>query len=67
MATIQEMKELASYCVKGTAPANYSNESVESALRDAFQELAGSVNQFMKNMFLIRLSTLWESSLRLRL
>lgn len=51
MATIQEMKELASYCVKGTAPANYSNESVESALRGAFQELAGSVNQFMKNRY----------------
>lgn len=51
MATIQEMKELASYCVKGTAPANYSNESVENALRDAFQELAGSVNQFMKNRY----------------
>lgn len=51
MATIQEMKELASYCVRGTAPANYSNESVESALHEAFQDLAGSVNQFMKNRY----------------
>lgn len=51
MATLQEIKELALYAAKGTAPANYQVENVNEALRDAFKNLAGSVNQFMKNRY----------------
>ena len=49
--TIKELKELALYAAKNEAPANYSVESVDAALADGFRELAGSVNQFMKNRF----------------
>ena len=42
--TIKEMKELALYAAKGTAPANYSVENVDSALAEGLRELAGSVN-----------------------
>ena len=51
MATLQEIKKLALYAAKGTAPANYQVENVNEALRDAFKDLAGSVNQFMKNRY----------------
>lgn len=51
MATLQEIKELALYAAKGTAPANYQVENVNEALRDAFKDLAGSVNQFMKSRY----------------
>lgn len=51
MATLQEIKELVLYAAKGTAPANYQVENVNEALRDAFKDLAGSVNQFMKNRY----------------
>lgn len=51
MATIKEIKELALYAAKGTAPANYEAENVNEALRDALNDLAGSVNQFMKNRY----------------
>ena len=51
MATLQEIKELALYAAKETAPANYQVENVNEALRDAFKDLAGSVNQFMKNRY----------------
>lgn len=49
--TIKELKELALYAAKNEAPANYSVESVDAALADGFRELAGSVNQFMKNRY----------------
>lgn len=49
MATLKEMKELALHAAKGTAPTNYSASSVNEAFRDGLQELAGSINQFMKN------------------
>ena len=51
MATLQEIKELALYAAKGTAPANFEAENVNQALRDALNDLAGSVNQFMKNRY----------------
>lgn len=53
MATIQELKELALYAAKGTAPANYTADSVDinAALRDSLKEYAGSINQFMKNRY----------------
>ena len=49
--TIQELKELAVYAAKGQAPTNFSVENVDEALRDGLRELAGSVNQFMKNRY----------------
>jgi len=49
--TIKEMKELAVYAAKGQAPTNFSVENVDDALRDGLRELAGSVNQFMKNRY----------------
>ena len=51
MATIQEMKELALHAVRGTAPTNFAKEDVNGALRDAMNELAGDLNQFMKNRY----------------
>lgn len=48
---IKEMKELALYAAKGTAPANYSITDVDGALAEGLRELAGSVNQFMKNRY----------------
>ena len=49
--TIKEMKELALCAAKNEAPANYSMENVNDALVEGLRELAGSVNQFMKNRY----------------
>ena len=49
--TIKEMKELALCAAKNEAPANYSMENVNDALTEALREMAGSVNQFMKNRY----------------
>ena len=49
--TINEMKELALHAAKGTAPAEFSAENVHDALADGLRELAGSINQFMKNRY----------------
>ncbi len=49
--TIQQLKELAVYSAKGQAPTNFSVENVDEALRDGLRELAGSINQFMKNRY----------------
>ena len=49
--TIQELKELAVYAAKGQAPTNFSTENVDEALADGLRELAGSINQFMKNRY----------------
>lgn len=49
--TIKDMKELAIYAAKGQAPATFSVENVDEALRDGLRELAGSINQFMKNRY----------------
>ena len=49
--TISEMKELAVYAAKGQAPTNFSVDNVDDALCEGFRELAGSVNQFMKNRY----------------
>ena len=48
---IKTMKELALHSVRGTAPANYSIESVDQALIDGFKEMAGSLAMFMKNRY----------------
>ena len=49
--TIKEMKELAVYAAKGQAPTNFSVENVDDALREGLRDLAGSINQFMKNRY----------------
>ena len=49
MATIKEIKELALHAAKGTAPANYSTENVDEALREELNAMCGSINQFMRN------------------
>lgn len=49
--TLEQLKELAVYAAKGEAPANYSVENVDEALADGLRDLAGSVNQFMKNRY----------------
>jgi len=49
--TINELKEIALHAAKGTAPANFTSENVNAAFVDGLQELAGSVNQFMKNRY----------------
>lgn len=51
MATIQEIKELALHSVRGTAPANFAKEDVNGALQLAMNEIAGDVNQFLKNRY----------------
>lgn len=49
--TIQEIKELAIHAAKGTAPTEFTVDQVDKALADGFRELAGSINQFMKNRY----------------
>lgn len=49
--TIKEMKELALCAAKNEAPANYSMENVNDALVEGLREMAGSVNQFLKNRY----------------
>ena len=49
--TINELKELARYAAKNEAPTNFSVENVDEALADGLKDLAGSINQFMKNRY----------------
>ena len=49
MATIKELKELALHAAKGTAPANFSTQNVNDALREEMRALAGSINEFQRN------------------
>lgn len=51
MATLKEIKELAIHAAAGTAPSNFSVENVNAALLDQIRDLAGSMNQFMKNRY----------------
>lgn len=51
MATINEIKQLALYAAKHTAPANFDLENVDDALRAEMGKLAGSVNDFMRNRY----------------
>lgn len=51
MATIKEIKELALNAARHTAPANFSVETVDEALRAEMQGLASSVNEFMRNRY----------------
>jgi len=51
--TIKELKEIALHAAKGTVPACYANQNIDvnAAFVDGLKELAGSVNQFMKNRY----------------
>lgn len=49
--TIKDFREIALHAAKGTAPANFTVNSVNEAFVDGLKELAGSVNQFMKNRY----------------
>ena len=51
--TISELKEIALHAAKGTVPACFANQDVDvnAAFVDGLRELAGSVNQFMKNRY----------------
>ena len=51
MATIQEIKELALCAAKRNAPANYSIDSVDKALREELGGMAKSINEFNKNKY----------------
>ena len=51
MATIQELKELALHSVRGTAPANYTAETVDEALRGEIATMCGSINNFNRNKY----------------
>lgn len=51
MATLEQIKELAIHAAAGTAPSNFSVENVNAALLDQIRDLAGSMNQFMKNRY----------------
>ena len=51
--TIKELQEIALHAAKGTVPACFENKTVDvnAAFVDGLRELAGSVNQFMKNRY----------------
>ena len=51
--TIQELKEIALHAAKGTVPACFANQNIDvnAAFADGLKELAGSVNQFLKNRY----------------
>ena len=49
MATIQELKDLALHAVRGTAPANFTNENVDDALRGEIANMCSSINNFQRN------------------
>lgn len=51
MATLKQMRELALHAVKGTAPETFTVDNVNEAFADGLKEMAGSINQFMKNKY----------------
>jgi hypothetical protein len=51
MATIKELKELALHSVRGTAPVNYTAETVDEALRGELAAMCSSINNFMRNRY----------------
>lgn len=51
MATIKELKDLALHAARGTAPANYTAETVDDALRGELQAMCSSINNFMRNRY----------------
>lgn len=51
MATIKELKELALHAARGTAPANFTVETVDEALRAELSKMASSINEFQRNKY----------------
>lgn len=51
MATIKELKDLALHAVRGTAPTNYTAETVDEALRGEISAMCTSFNEFQRNKF----------------
>ena len=51
MATIKELKELALHAARGTAPANFSAETVDEALRSELASMCDSINNFQRNKY----------------
>lgn len=51
MATIKEIKELALYAAKKEAPANFTVNTVDQALRDEMLKMADSINNFNRNKY----------------
>lgn len=51
MATINELKELALHSVRGTAPANYTTETVDEALRGEMKNMCSSINTYQRNKY----------------
>lgn len=49
--TVNEIKELALHSVRGTAPANFTVDNVNEALRDGIRGLASSINEFNRNKY----------------
>ena len=51
--TINELKKIALHAAKGTVPTEFANQDIDvnAAFIDGLRELAGSVNQFMKNRY----------------
>lgn len=49
--TINELRDLAKYAARGTAPDTFSVDSVNAALADGFKSLTGSINDFLKNQY----------------
>lgn len=46
--TLEQLKELARHSLNGTAPENYSVNSVNEAIRNEFKEMCKSINSFMR-------------------
>ena len=49
--TLNELRDLARHAARGTAPAEFSVNSVDAAVADGFKSLTGSINNFMKNRY----------------
>ena len=49
--TNTELRNLARHAAHRTAPAEFSVSSVDAAVADGFKELAGSINNFMRNRY----------------
>lgn len=49
--TIEEIRQLALHSVKNTAPANFTVDTVNEALRDGIRGLASSINEFNRNKY----------------
>ena len=45
----EDLKKLALHCAKGTAPSNYTNETVQKAFQGELGKYCSSIAQFMKN------------------